>query len=146
MNVNVLDNTNGIDGSKDVPLEFGDMVEIPEREHSLGDPVVTLTENQVGTIVNFLKGHVQLAVHGQKVELPLDPFGFAAALYNVVHQPEAQKVILSSSDLARVKVTRADAKTGEKHEWVLDCSHPPQDSNNDLRLRDGDVIEISEKS
>ena len=122
------------------------MVEIPEREHSLGDARVTLTENQAETILNHLEGHAQLAVHGQKVELPLDPFGTDAALYNVVHQSEAQKVILSSSDLSRVKVSRQDANTGEKHEWVLDCSHPPQDSKDDLRLRDGDVIEIPEKA
>ncbi len=146
INVNLFDNTNGIDCSKDVPLEFGDMVEIPEREHSLGDTPVTLTENQVDTIVNRLAGHAQLAVHGQKAELSLDPFGTDAALYNVVHQSEAQKVILSSSDLSRVKVTRQDAKTGEKHEWVLDCTHSPQVSKDDLRLRDGDVIEIPEKS
>jgi ankyrin repeat protein len=169
INVNLLDNTNGIDCSKDVPLEFGDMVEIPEREHSLGDPPVTLAENQVDTMVNFLKGHAQLLVHDQKVELPLDPFGDKASLYNVLHQSEAQKVILSSSDLSRVKVTRADTKTGEKHEWVLDCTSPPSSDHdtrprrpalpnsvfasptislpsNDLHLRDGDVIEIPEKS
>lgn len=143
--VNLLDGTNGIDCQKDVPLEFADMVEIPEREHSLGDPVVKLTDSQVDTIADFLKGHAQLVVRDQKAELPLSPFGDDEALIRVLQQPEAQKMILSSSDLSRVKVVRHDPKTGEIHEWVLDYNHPPP-WNLEFLLRDGDVIEIPEKS
>ena len=146
INVNLIDSTNGIDCAKNVPLEYGDMVEIPEREHSLGDPPKTLTEAQAATLLDCLTGHAQLIVHDQKVELALNPFGAAAALFNVLHQPEAQKIILSSSDLSRVKVTRAEAKTGEKLEWMLDCTHPLSDESLDLHLRDGDLIEIPEKS
>jgi ankyrin repeat protein len=142
--VNLLDSTNAIDCSKDVPLEFGDMVEIPQREHSLGDQPVKLTSAQFDSIINCLKGTVQLVVHDQKTELLLEPVADKFFIGHVLALPEAQKLILSSSDLTRVKVTRHDPKTGENHEWILDCSNPK--SVPDLRLRDGDVIEIPEKS
>ena len=37
LKINLLDGANGVDGSRDVPLEFGDVVEIPEREHTLAE-------------------------------------------------------------------------------------------------------------
>jgi ankyrin repeat protein len=140
--VNLLNSTNGVDCSKDVPLEFGDMVEIPERDHSLGDAPVRLTGSQVDSIVNYLKGNVQLVVRDQKAEVPLDPVGNASTIGAVLGQTAAQQLILASSDLSRVKVTRHDPKTGEKHEWILDCSNS---QSPDLWLHDGDVIEVPEK-
>ena len=192
MTVNLLNSTNGIDCSKDVPLEFGDMVEIAVRDHSLGDAPVKLTDSQCDTILNYLKGKVQLVVRDQKAELPLDPVGEASVLRNVLNQQDAQKLILSSSDLSRVKVSRHDPKTGEKRECIVDCTKsggneqpgaalpmgppPPRPAgipmqgipaprrvpaidsylpgqpvgnpsmaSTDLRLRDGDVIEVPDK-
>jgi len=167
--INLLNSTNGIDCSKDVPLAFGDVVEIPERDHSLGDQLGGLTSSQRDSIVNHLKGNVQLLVRDQKVELPLYPIGYDLTIGAVLRQPEAQKLLLSSSDLSRVKVSRHDPKTGKKREWILDCSNAQSPSNGlpvfgqnrfvfnsqsggdnqppapDLRLRDGDVIEVPEK-
>ena len=167
--VNLLNATNGIDCSKDIPLEFGDVVEVLERDHALGDVAVGLTGAQVDSIADFLKGSVQLVTHDQKVALPIYPSLDGARIGFVVQQPEAQKVLLSSSDLSRVKVTRHDAKTGKKHEWIVDCSDRPESSNGtlkinnnsvpgtfalpisntqslpDLWLRNGDVIEVPEK-
>src|SRR6185312_4610987 len=47
------------------------------------------------------------------------------------------KLVRVSSDLSRVKVTRTDAETKKKLEWVIDCTNPDQA---DLWLRDGDVV------
>ena len=44
--VNLLTATNSIDCKKDVPLEFGDVVEIPEREHVLAESPIDLTQRQ----------------------------------------------------------------------------------------------------
>jgi hypothetical protein len=52
------------------------------------------------------------------------------------------KLVRVSSDLSRVKVTRVDAQTKKKLEWVVDCTKPEQA---DLWLRDGDVIDVPEK-
>jgi len=139
--VNLLNATNGIDCSKDVTLEFGDVVEIPERDHPLGDQPVGLTDSQRDTIVNYLKGIAQLAVRDQKAELPLYPVGDQSTIGVVLGKPEAQKLLLSSSDLSRVKVIRRDPKAGTRREWILDCATSPSN----FRLRDGDVIEVPEK-
>ncbi len=141
--VNLLNSTNGVDCAKDVPLEFGDIVEIPERDHSLGDQPVGLTTSQSHDIEDYLKGTAQLVVRDQKQELPLDPVGYASTIARVLYQPAAQQLILSSSDLSRVKVTRHDPKTGEAHEWILDCSN--SSSEPDLWIRNGDLIEVPEK-
>jgi hypothetical protein len=141
--INLLDSTNNIDCSKDVPLEFGDMVEIPQRDHSLGESPSWLSENQVSSINNYLHGTVHLVVHDQKADLPLDPYADLSFIGPVLRQTAAQHLILSSSDLSRVKVTRRDPKTGKEREWILDCTNNSQAP--DLRLRDGDVIEVPEK-
>jgi ankyrin repeat protein len=162
--VNLLNSTEGIDCSKDVPLEFGDVVEVPERDHSLGDRPVGLTDGQIRSIASYLKGNVQLVVRDQKVELPFYRIGSQSTIGAVLNQPEAQRMLLSSSDLSHVTVSRFDSGTGTNYEWVLDCSTPPSpvagssppyyrqgtDANNpppgaDLWLRDGDVIKVPEK-
>ncbi len=168
--VNLLNETNDIDCAKDVPLEFGDVVEVPERNHSLGENAVGLTENQRATLENYVKGKVQLTAHGQQVELSFYRLENRSTTDVLLSQPEAQKILTSSSDLSQVKVIRRDPKTGEQHEWILDCrtvkddystmnnfasrlratanrgpnekSFPPA---NALWLRDGDVIEVPEK-
>jgi hypothetical protein len=160
--VNLLNSTNGIDCSKDVPLEFGDMVEIPEHNHALGDGVVGLTGSEESALFNYLSATVQLVVHDHKTQLSFYPIEDRATLGAILSRLEARKILLSSSDLSRVKVSRLDPKTGRKREWILDCN-PPQstsyqffvpgpspDRNNpppvpDLRLRNGDVIEVPDK-
>ena len=160
LKVDLLNSTNGIDCSKDVPLEFGDVVEVLEREHTLGDPPIGLTDNQRDAILNGLKGSVRLVVHGAKVELPVYPDD-SSLIGSVFNRPEAQGVLLSSSDLSSVKVTRHDPVTAKKREWIMDCSHLSKKSNQpvfpgqttddphfnapDFRLRAGDVIEVPEK-
>jgi hypothetical protein len=52
------------------------------------------------------------------------------------------KLVRVSSDLSRVKVTRADPATKKTTEWTVDCTNP---KDSDLWLRDGDVIEVPEK-
>jgi ankyrin repeat protein len=157
--VDLLNPTNGIDVYRDMPLEFGDVVEIPEREHALGDRPIGLTDYQRDAIINGLKGSVRLEVRGGKVELPVYPADSSAdssLIGYVLNRPEAQSILLSSSDLSRVKVTRHDPVTGKKREWILDCSHmntpyrmgqmiDPYYNCPNLRLHDGDVIEVPEK-
>jgi ankyrin repeat protein len=123
LTVNLLDGTNGIDCSKDMPLQFGDVVEIPEREHALSDPPVGLTDDQRDTVANHLKGRVQLMAHNQKIELSIDFIGDRSTIGVTLNDPEAQKFLLSSSDLSRVKVIRRDSKSGKNLEWIMEC-HP----------------------
>ena len=98
--------------------------------------------------------------HGEVVELS------SFWLYGVVH---GANVILTSSDLSRVKVRRVDPTSGKTAEMIFDLNQeikemaaaPPSPTPpgvgaqtaifqqepkvTDLRLRDGDIIEIPEK-
>jgi ankyrin repeat protein len=170
--VNLLNSTNGVDCTKDIPLKFGDVVEIPEREHTLAESAVYLSNDQSTTILNYFRrrsGAAKLIVAGgQTIRLPLQ--AFYSQIGYVLHGAAAQSVLTSSSDLAHIKVTRHDATTGKNHEWIMDCSDRQNSSsqfisqptfiyrqaelmNNanstqpttDLWLRDGDVIEVPEK-
>jgi FOG: Ankyrin repeat len=140
--VNFLNSTNGVDCSKDVTLEFGDAVEIPEREHALSERAIGLADDQRSVIFNCLKGQVRLVVRGQTIELPVYPDS-SSLIRLRLNTADAQKALLSSSDLTHVKVTRRDPATGKTREWILDCSNPQ--SSPALWLRDGDVIEVPEK-
>ncbi len=127
--VNLLNDTNGIDCAKDLPLQFGDVVVVPERDHSLVVQSAGLTESQSKTIVARFAGKVQLIAGGQKTDITLYEPQWSSMLNNVLQHEEAQRVLLSSSDLAHVKVTRHDAQTGKKQEWIVDCSSPRTSSN-----------------
>jgi ankyrin repeat protein len=141
--------------SKDVPLEGGDVVEIPEADHPLDEQWNGFPTAELANLKKCLTRHVEIIVKGQATTItlapeitiesapdsepsivPNTPFWIRQALLQ-------SKLVLASSDLSRVKVTRRDPKTGKKLDWVLDCSNP--DKAPDFWLRDGDVIEVPEK-
>ncbi|HET7626692.1 MAG TPA: ankyrin repeat domain-containing protein [Verrucomicrobiae bacterium] len=149
MEINVLNATNGVDCSKDIPLEFGDVIEIPVREHPLNKPPVGLTIQQGKTIVSCLERRVRITVRNQTRDLTLKPNGEDPGvgcfyLNGALRFPDAQSLLLSSSDLSRVKVTRKDPATGKTTEFVVDVPKV-RNTPQDLFLRDGDVIEVPEK-
>jgi hypothetical protein len=145
--VNLLNDTNGIDCSKDVPLKFGDTVEIPEREHTLAESDTNGPTwiAQISSCLRSRSSAVKLIVAGgQTIQLQLYQFvPFGSGIGVLLGSSQAQSVLTSDSDLSRVKVTRRDPKTGRKQQWVLDCS--VNGSTSDLWLRNGDVIEVPEK-
>jgi len=53
--------------------------------------------------------------------------------------------LLISSDLSRVKVTRRNAETQQDEERIFNLTINPNDSANDLWLKDGDRIEVIDK-
>jgi uncharacterized protein len=166
--VNLLNGTNGIDGTKDMPLEFGDTVEIPEREHTLAE---TDTNGpawivQISSGLRGGSGSVKLVVlGGQTTLVHLDQFGpLDCDISQVLDSSQARNVLTSDSDLSRVKVVRQDRKTGKACEWILNCAGQQQPDGRlpfrfqgfiqnvsqssqaagNLWLRDGDVIKVPE--
>ncbi len=168
LKINLLDGANGVDGSRDMPLEFGDVVEIPEREHTLAE-ADTNTPALLKAMLGFLRskaGSVRLIIDGgQTIQVPLDELEpDRCYLANLLQSPQAQNVLTTDSDPSRVKVTRRDPATGRKREWILPVSnwHPPHNefpyglrrpgmngpqsaAEPNLWLRDGDVIEVPQK-
>ncbi len=171
--VNLLNDTNGIECSKDMPLQFGDTVEISEREHILAEPDTNGPAwiAQISSCLQNRSGVVKLIVDGgQTIQIQLDQFRpLDCGVDQVLNSSQAQNVLTSDSDLSRVKIIRRDPKTGKTREWIINCgpqqqqnqpsqfsfqerltfilnrsSNTPQHSSK-LWLRDGDVIEVPEK-
>lgn len=141
--VNALNATNAFDGTKDVPLEFGDVIEIPEREYTLAESSlqIGLTKEQRESLLNCTKRTVTFAVRGEKVEITRP--GNDATLSSAILQPKVQSLLRSTSDLARTKVQRVDSQGGKKVELTVDAQ--PKNTNDRLWLKDGDFIEVPDK-
>ena len=156
------------DCAGDIPLQFGDVVEIPEADHVVNEPWMGLTTNELFTLKNCLTRHLQITVNGQTTNLTVAPqvwelvpgsSEYPLSSLGAKMPPEVgllkfepfmlwpvlenSKLLLASSDLSRVQVKRRDAATGKTHEWTVDCSN--SNSPPDFWLRDGDVIGVPEK-
>ncbi|HUA66465.1 MAG TPA: ankyrin repeat domain-containing protein [Alphaproteobacteria bacterium] len=153
------------DGTADVPLKFGDVVEIPESDHVLNALWTGLTTNQLLTLAHCLTRHLQISVNGMTRNFTVGPDvevgGAWHSQFNSYSVPglvtltlqgfmlwpalEDSQLLLSSSDLSHVLVKRHDAVTGQIHEWTLNCSDANSAPN--FWLRDGDEIDVpGEKS
>jgi len=142
--VNLLTAANGVDCSKDLPLELGDVIEIPEREHTLAEQKVGLTNQQLEELAKCVAKKARFVVRGETAAVTL-PASWAYLSSALVH-PDVQKILRSSSDLSRVKVKRTDSKTGKTQELLVDAERSQRKwTAEDLWLRDGDVIEVPDK-
>ena len=137
----------------DMRLQWGDVVEIPEADHPLDQPWPGLPAVELQALEKCLARQIQLTVKGQSTNLTLVPNTlFLRSFMGPANQAtfwirpvlRNSGLMLASSDLSRVKVTRRDPATGQERQWVLDCldgSPAPA-----FWLRDGDKIEVPEKT
>lgn len=160
INVNVEDIMSSGDCSRDVWLEWGDVVEIPEADHPIDLHWPGLSPQTVTTLTNCIARQVTIKIKGESTTLKLAPeiklvelagdanttggtfTRLTSASFMLRSVLDNSKLIRVSSDLSRVKVTRIDPETKKTREWVIDCTNEQQ---SDLWLRDGDVIEVPEK-
>jgi ankyrin repeat protein len=159
------------DCAKDVRLRWGDVVEIPEADHPLNEKWKGFSSAELANLKKCLTRKVEIVVKGQTTTITLapkitgleggqegatlvmpltfpnqyEPTIFASTPFWLRPVLLQSKLVLISSDLARVKVTRRDPATGQKREWVVDCSKGG-DSAPNLWLQDGDRIEVPEKT
>jgi len=149
------------DCSADVPLKFGDVVEIPETDHGLNDQWMGLSTNQLLTLSHCLTRHLQITVNGVTTNIIVKPQMTSNPIAGVTWpsqhiswnvEPQQQLMLwpvlddtgllLSSSDLSRVTVKRRDVVTGKTHKWTVDCSDFQKEPG--FWLRDGDEIDVPE--
>ena len=143
------------DCGRDVPLEWGDMLEIPEKDHLVTDAPQELPQLTRELLARCLKRTVTVRIGAERKAVELSPnttgSGFPVQ-FSVRWALESSGLLRASSDTSRVKVIRLDSKTGKTSERVVDSSNPSNvfptngDPNTKLWLRDGDVIEVPEKS
>jgi cytohesin len=156
--------------SRDVWLEWGDVVEIPEQDHPISENWSGLSGEISDALRKCLERTVTFVVKGESTMMKLVPNVWTAPKTGAFVLPTAvpiatarslptkptslptfrlretiyaSGVLRASSDVTRVTVKRTDPITKEKLElfFNLDKVDPPTD----LWLRDGDVIEIPEK-
>ena len=128
------------------------MVEIPELDHPITEAWPGFSIEAVNTLQKCLARKLTISVKDQTVPLTLYPSlvvegGKLTGLadnrpFMLMKVLEESKVLRSSSDLSRVKITRRFAASGQQQSWVIDCSGGRFP---DLWLRDGDVIEVPDR-
>lgn len=151
--VNVESLLFSFDCSKDVQLEWGDVVEIPERDRNLNEQWHGLEFAQITVLKKCLDRKVEILVKGEPNRLTL-----SQTFLGVSAQPQSTpqssvfwlgptvrgaNVLRSSSDMRRVKVRRVDPQTKQSREMVLNLEKA--DLSTDLWLRDGDVIDVPDR-
>jgi len=143
------------DCSGDVPLAWGDVVEIPELEHLAADRWNGFNRATLSMLKQCLSRTVRVTVNGGSNTVQLapglefppnsnNPLLLPYRRYMLVPVLNESRLLRNTSDLTRVTVTRRPSKAGQMPQrWVLDCSNPSLPP--DLWLRDGDEIEVPEK-
>ena len=136
----------------DIPLAWGDVVEIPESDHPLNQSWPGVSRADFATLKECLTRRVELFIKGQTTNITLVPDNRFVQTVNTAEplikktacwiKPALQDsgLLLTSSDLSRVKVTHRDPTTGQTREWVVDCAEASPAP--DFWLRDGDKIEV----
>lgn len=142
--------------TNDVRLQWGDVVEIPERDHALSDlqdgptgltealdrflPRTVLGRSNGGSFsIDLLQGTKNLKQASETPGGSRSPYPGNPTLAQVLQTPG---LIRLSSDLTRVQFRR-HANT-ETWDTILDCSVPG--TGRDIWLQEGDEIEVPEKS
>jgi hypothetical protein len=144
------------DCSKDIWLEWGDVIEIPEKDHKINERWAGFPKKLLEALPKCLARTVSISVKGEATPILLAPklrnvvsttdedlwvvWGLDYSLNDVI---SLSGLLRTSSDKTRVKVTRINPVTQKSEEQVFNLENP--DSQNQLWLRDGDRIEIPEK-
>ncbi len=148
LHVDVQEALKSGDCAKDIPLQGGDVVEIPEMDHPVGQGWMNIPAEVQESLTKCLTRTVEVEVKGQTNKVVLKPALNAIAPY--AESPALERFYLhaaiwpfvrTSSDLKRVHVRRK-LSSGEIRDIVVNLDPAPMP---DLFLRDGDVIEIPEK-
>ena len=160
------------DCSQNVPLQFGDVVEIPEADHPLSVSWTGLPATILGELKKCLERTVEINVKGKTTKVNLYPSNktYPSVLEAIISTnngvtTEARKkvdsfwlepvlrtanVLLASSDLTRVKIKRTDPATKKVSGIIFNCTRPEGNISGqaapDFWLQDGDVIEVPERN
>ncbi len=146
-----------------VPLQWGDLVEIPEIEHKRNESWTGLTEGFAKGIAKCLERNVFIIVKGQEHKLPLSvvpkPGGVTVNNVNLDFRFDLSALrlntavlgsshVLSSSDLTKVRVARLKEPQLPQMGYLGTTSFNLEDKASpaaEFWLREGDKIEVPEK-
>ncbi|MEO6183037.1 MAG: ankyrin repeat domain-containing protein, partial [Verrucomicrobiota bacterium] len=142
--VNVEDILKSGDCSKNLWLEWGDIIEVPELDHNVNEQWVGYSKQHAEAVQKCLEKNVSITIKGETTNSIL------RAHINLnsgqVTLPDTSLIgvvgrfLRASSDSNRIKVKRIDPVTKRSHEIVSDL-----EKAKGLRLIEGDQIEIPER-
>jgi ankyrin repeat protein len=144
--------------AKDVWLEWGDLIEIPEADHKVNETWKGFPTELLEILPKCLTRQIYISVKDETKSIALAP-----RLEQSAYQAEGETakyvvtdfspwlnavvshsgLLRTSSDKTRVKVTRINPVTKKPEEQIFNLEK--SDPQNRLWLRDGDRIEIPEK-
>jgi hypothetical protein len=143
------------DCAKDMRLEWGDVVDIPEKDHLASEGWNGLPANLSPVFNQCLERIITVVAKGQTNEVKWTPFpktgvgipyrGNYSGCWLSEFLTQRPTLYLASSDRTRVKVKRTDLATGQRQEYIIDATRPDNLRSADLWLRQGDMIEIPEQ-
>ena len=147
MRAQFLTASNTFDCSKDIPIQFGDELEVAEREHGLTEKPTGMTVSEADSLRKCLTRKVVFKVRDQSVDLELGVDDNGSYLSRAMGSPRIQEMLRSSSDLSRVKISgrRVNAQPREFTEDVEPFWKGQKPISEDIWLQDGDVIEVLDK-
>jgi len=149
--------------ARDLSLQWGDVVNIPELDHFVDTRWDRFPDAYYETFQKCLERTVRVSIKGQTTTVVLTPFRLRTDApripggsnpweprmgnFRLNRFLRGSGLLLTSSDVTRVKVKRTDPAIKEIRERVFDLDQPSlrNDDTNDLWLRDGDFIEVPEK-
>jgi ankyrin repeat protein len=148
--LSLIDAANNFDCAKDQWLEFGDVIEIPEREHPLSEQPVGLTIEQSNKLAECLRRLVKFIIKGRELEVSLSGYITTGDTYlsQALQNQLVQSVLRTTSDLSRVKVRRKKQGTDEEQQFTINVAavwKREKPVSDDLWLRNGDIIEVQDK-
>ena len=73
LKINLARSLDSGDCAGDVPLQFGDVVEIPEADHVINEFWTGLSTNELFTLKSCLTRHLQITVNGQTTNIIVAP-------------------------------------------------------------------------
>jgi hypothetical protein len=128
-------------------------VELPELDHRIDESWPGLSAQVREVLTNCLQRTVELRLKGRATKITLQPNlgpplrhpsdGPVLTKFRLRDVVRGSHLLLSSSDVTRVKVTRKDPASGQVQ--AMQFNLEAQMNDNDLWLRDGDIIEVPEK-
>ena len=133
---------------RDVVLKWGDVIEVPERDHPVGEEGSTVPSELLDACQDCLARSVTFTVGGKSeprrqalgrtktggFQTRQDPFTLEGAL-------SASRLVRTSSDTSRVILRRPDPATGKTTETLINCRDPDGEGGT-FWLRDGDEIVV----
>ncbi|MEI6355757.1 MAG: ankyrin repeat domain-containing protein, partial [Verrucomicrobiota bacterium] len=143
----------GGDCKPDTLLQWGDIVELPERDHLVGETQDWPFPKEMTKLWReCLARRVTLAVKGERkpVQLTMNtpdnpPWSSYQSYFGLLSLLRRPGMVWGSSDLRSVRVIRAESKSGFAWQGTLDCELGTHAEGNTFWLRDGDEIIVPDQ-